>query len=349
MGTTADKLNKLLQTKAAIKTAIEAKGVTVGDAKFADYPTKIAAIEGGGGGTGVIEDYLNSQSLGYLIDELLKVVQRSVSNHDTTKTLYQLVGDNNNGGIIYANGCLPPNDNQTVNYQKSLISVRNVDFSNWSFTTVNGREFAFNNNLVEFSGVSTAASGKGITDFSKVATAQMMFAATSLRDLKVYLPIATNIGSLVSDCSYIKTVTIKTLGQSVDASYIFNRCYELEEVTLINELNVTTLQGFCFMCTKLNKINGIIDASGVTNTNQFLDGSAAKLISEVWIKNLSTSIYIASPNFTKECCLYMFNNATTVTGNIVVTLNDAVYNNLTADECAILTNKGFTLRGGATN
>lgn len=152
--------------------------------------------------------------------------------------------------------------------------------------------------------------------------------------------------SLVSDCSYIKTVTIKTLGQSVDASYIFNRCYELEEVTLINELNVTTLQGFCFMCTKLNKINGIIDASGVTNTNQFLDGSAAKLISEVWIKNLSTSIYITSPNFTKECCLYMFNNATTVTGNIVVTLNDAVYNNLTADERAILTNKGFTLRGG---
>ena len=32
MGTTVDKLNKLAQTKAAIKAAIEAKGVTVGDA-----------------------------------------------------------------------------------------------------------------------------------------------------------------------------------------------------------------------------------------------------------------------------------------------------------------------------
>lgn len=49
MGTTADKLNKLSQTKAAIKTAIEAKGVTVGDATFADYPSKIQAISGGGG------------------------------------------------------------------------------------------------------------------------------------------------------------------------------------------------------------------------------------------------------------------------------------------------------------
>ena len=48
MGTTADKLNKLLQTKVAIKAAIEDKGVIVGTAKFADYPNKIAAISGGG-------------------------------------------------------------------------------------------------------------------------------------------------------------------------------------------------------------------------------------------------------------------------------------------------------------
>ena len=45
---TADKLNKLLETKAAIRNAIVNKGVEVGeDVVFADYPTKIAAIEGG--------------------------------------------------------------------------------------------------------------------------------------------------------------------------------------------------------------------------------------------------------------------------------------------------------------
>lgn len=48
MGTTADKLNKLSQTKAAIKAAIETKGVTVGNATFAKYPSKISAISGGG-------------------------------------------------------------------------------------------------------------------------------------------------------------------------------------------------------------------------------------------------------------------------------------------------------------
>lgn len=50
MGTTAEKLTKLSQTKSAIKSAIEAKGVTVGDVKFADYPEKIGEIQGGGGG-----------------------------------------------------------------------------------------------------------------------------------------------------------------------------------------------------------------------------------------------------------------------------------------------------------
>lgn len=49
MGTTADKLNKLLETKAAIKQAIIDKGVDISDADtFASYPEKISAIEAGG-------------------------------------------------------------------------------------------------------------------------------------------------------------------------------------------------------------------------------------------------------------------------------------------------------------
>lgn len=48
MGTTADKLNKLLETKANIKQAIINKGVDVSDdTKFADYPSKIADIVSG--------------------------------------------------------------------------------------------------------------------------------------------------------------------------------------------------------------------------------------------------------------------------------------------------------------
>ena len=45
---TADKLNKLLETKEAIKQAIIDKGGTVGDV-FADYPTAIQNIQSGSG------------------------------------------------------------------------------------------------------------------------------------------------------------------------------------------------------------------------------------------------------------------------------------------------------------
>lgn len=44
MNTTADKLNKLISTKAGIKAAIEAKGVQDVGERFADYPDKILQI-----------------------------------------------------------------------------------------------------------------------------------------------------------------------------------------------------------------------------------------------------------------------------------------------------------------
>ena len=62
MGTTAEKLQALSNTKAAIKTAIEAKGVTVGDVRFADYPSKIGEIEQG---------QVDKKKYGVGIDDLL--------------------------------------------------------------------------------------------------------------------------------------------------------------------------------------------------------------------------------------------------------------------------------------
>lgn len=58
MNTTADKLNRLTETKNAIKTAITAKGGAVNDAMpFREYANAIMDIpqEGGGGGSGIID------------------------------------------------------------------------------------------------------------------------------------------------------------------------------------------------------------------------------------------------------------------------------------------------------
>lgn len=349
MGTTADKLNKLVDTKAAIKSAIESKGQTVGNIPFSQYPDKIKAIEGGGSGGGTIEEYLTSVGREYMINDVLYVLTRSAEMQDSTKTLYYLVSDNNNGGALFVDGCLPPNTNQGVNYQKPLISVRNVDFSNWVYTSTNGRAFAYNGNLVEFIGVSTAASGEGITDFSEVTQANMLFSGcSSLREAKVYLPKATTLDSTFSDCFEIMSIIVKGVTATVSTSYMFNRCYELREVTFIGGVTSNSVRGLFANCEKLEIVNGIIDVTGVTNLGQMLDGQGAKNIKEIRLKGLSDSITIVSPNISKESILYIFENANTVTGNQSVSITTAIYNSLSVEERAILTDKGWTLRSGAS-
>ena len=52
MGTTAQKLNKILETKEAIRTAINNKGGTLTTSDtFASYPTAIDNLPSGGGGS----------------------------------------------------------------------------------------------------------------------------------------------------------------------------------------------------------------------------------------------------------------------------------------------------------
>lgn len=56
MGTTAEKLQAILDSKADIKDAIEAKGVTVGDAPLDEYASKIGEIQQGGGHVPSLDD-----------------------------------------------------------------------------------------------------------------------------------------------------------------------------------------------------------------------------------------------------------------------------------------------------
>ena len=84
MNTTADKLNRLTETKNAIKTAITAKGGAVNDAMpFREYANAIMGIpqEGGGGGSGIIDvTELPTEN----IDE--NAVYRVTENVQTKKT-----------------------------------------------------------------------------------------------------------------------------------------------------------------------------------------------------------------------------------------------------------------------
>lgn len=58
---TVDKLNKLLETKNAIKNALLDKGVEISDTDtFSSYSNKILSIKSGGGFSGVVKEVVTN-------------------------------------------------------------------------------------------------------------------------------------------------------------------------------------------------------------------------------------------------------------------------------------------------
>ena len=85
---TSDKLNKLLETKAAIKQAIIDKGVDIEEGtKFADYPAKISAIQTGSNGPDYTAVYLAQTSNGTNYKQLFyncTLTEINLNGYDTS-------------------------------------------------------------------------------------------------------------------------------------------------------------------------------------------------------------------------------------------------------------------------
>lgn len=106
-----NKLNKLSQTKAEIKSAIESKGQTVGDIPFAKYPDKIMAIESGGGGGG---------SEGCSPEDKIEVTQRIFGDEDCVLAIDGYNCDR--GNYIGASKCVVvPVDFNRLRFRQSEV------------------------------------------------------------------------------------------------------------------------------------------------------------------------------------------------------------------------------------
>ena len=94
----ASELQDKINAKAAIKTAIEAKGVTVGDIKLNQYATKIAEIKQGGTGDWIRPaDWLEIDSLVMAGEQKtvgLYAIYQNVNNLGMTNTVaFQVTGN----------------------------------------------------------------------------------------------------------------------------------------------------------------------------------------------------------------------------------------------------------------
>ena len=140
---TADKLNKLLETKKAIKDAIIEKGVEVGN-KFAEYPDKIRAIQGGGGepsaGGGDLIYVENGTDKEYAKGDKVLINLGMVDEVDLNESVTSTSSYYNTGVVFY--------DNDTVfilfkNVERKYIWeggrwIKNTDPASWSLTNYPG-------------------------------------------------------------------------------------------------------------------------------------------------------------------------------------------------------------------
>lgn len=92
MGTTIDKLQAVLASKEAIRTAIEGKGIEIPTTtKLSEYAAKIEAIEVGGGGSGDSGDSGDGASAFARFDHYRQLVQDIKAQADPTKGKFSII------------------------------------------------------------------------------------------------------------------------------------------------------------------------------------------------------------------------------------------------------------------
>ena len=307
MGTTADKLNKVLQTKEAIRTAINNKGGTLTETdKFSDYATAIDNIQSGGGEEkSIYVDFLDGDGT---------LLKREYLNEGGTATL-------------------PDNPNLDSNY---------LTFSGWSnteltnitesktiyatYTTKDNATYIFihipaaNNeiNLSYFKGTITSVDwGDGTIDATKYHT------YSAIGDYVVKIIGGTSIayyilGSETGNSYILKCYLANTISELSD--HVFSRSYALTNIVLPNTITKIDIQAFqdCHSLKSIILPDTIINLGGYVLDSCYSLRSVALPSTITSINNtLFQSCYaltnIILPNTIKSLGSYIFNNCTSLT------------------------------------
>ena len=258
---TADKLNKLITTKAAIKEAIQNKGVTVTDTDtFASYADKISSISSGGGG-GYEFDFT---VLGY--------------NEEECK-------DANNIANVAINfdGFTQSQITEAIAYGKELydsnysITNNNVDKNKLLFYPKLKLPYMYKDSKVLYiPNVEYNASGGSA---SNAYTNQFLYKVGSIN---AEFTSSHYSSGFFTDCNSLKQVgDINITGKVINYNNFFQNCYALRK---IGNMNTTGCTDFTYMfdtCKALTEIPQLDTSSGTNFAYMFRNCSSLASISQL--------------------------------------------------------------------
>ena len=304
MGTIAQKLQAVVNSKAAIKAAIEAKGVAdVGDVLSA-YPEKIASIPSGGAWTGHADE-AGLKAIGWT-DEDIAYYQKYGVNWNEEDDAYHKVPQENidlYGSISAGNA---------PRYSDRLIYLPKIDTSR--LTSLN-YTFQDCNLLVAIP----------MLDTSKVTSMEYTF--QSCYSL-VSIPLldtskVTDMSYMFNGCSSLVHLPQLDTSSVTNMSDAFSSCANLVHLPQLITAQVTDMNQMLGFCRNLVSVTGI-DLLGASDIDRIFVNSYR--IKDCYIKNLKLSIEISKTSFLeKDSLLYMIENATP-TSTIYITLSSYCYN-----------------------
>ena len=277
MATIAENLTLLKSTKAGIKAAIEAKGVSnVGD-KFSDYPAKIASIPTGGSTSGVSQwtgtvDRAGLTELGWSTTDIDNF-QVNVRWYDWQNPDYAVVDADKSITAIsqYQN-------NKNVRYAKMLDTSQDTDMGDKfsgctslvSIPALDTSKVISMSNM--FNGCSNLTTIPAL-DTSKVTDMNGMFnecsrlaAIPALDTSKV-----TNMGYVFEGCSSLTSIPALDTSQVTNMSYMFSRCSNLTSIPSLDTSKVTNMSCMFKDCSSLASIPAL-NTSKVTNMASVFNG-----------------------------------------------------------------------------
>lgn len=332
-----DKLNKLLETKEAIKTAIKAKNVSVLDSEpFSVYPSKINEISTGGGSG------LDWSEIGYseqpqsLTDgfNYAKQIYDSWNMSDTINYF----GD---GNLVY----FPLVD---------TVFVTSLDNSFGYCSALQELPLINTSNVISMTGAFTNCSSlKSIPllDTSNVTNFNQAFAYCKLLQEipELNTSNATQTYAMFSDCTSLARIPLLDTSKVENMSSMFANCYALETIPELNTSNAVSVESMFSMCPKIDNLP-LLDFTNVANASNFLgynwDTNMA-ITNLAGFHNLRINFDVSNCiNLTAESLMNVINQALDLTvGGLMCTLTLGTTNveKLTEEQIAIATAKGWTI------
>lgn len=269
----ASEIARLQNAKASIKTAIENKGVTVGDIKLDAYSAKIDEISTGAEPTGTLEITENGT---YDVKQkaYAKVaVPEPSGNIKITENGFHIIKQYSIAEVavyptliaksISANGTYTASDDNAYGYGSVSVNVPEKKLGTKTINA-NGDYNATDDSLDGYSNVSVSVPEKTLT--TKTITANGTYNAsddnvdgysqvtveTSGADINDYFNFEKRTFGAIT--YYIKTIPLIDTSSYTNMEGLFNYYVSLESIPLLNTEKVTTMRNMCNNCKKLKSV-----------------------------------------------------------------------------------------------